>query len=73
MPLSENAKKKKRDYIRDYNKNHYKRIPLNITHELYQKIKSASDSRGESVNGFIKKAISERLDRISDHSDTTEK
>lgn len=64
MALSEQAKKKKSDYNVQYTKTHYKRIPLDVTPTKYEEIKEKSASNGETVNGFIKKAIDERLERL---------
>ena len=60
--MSNNEKKKKYDI--EYAKNNLKRIPLDVTKEKYQEIKSVSEKIGESVNGFIKKAIDERIGRL---------
>ena len=46
-----------------YAKNHLKRIPLDVTKEKYEIIKAAAVAAGESVNGFIKKAIDERISK----------
>lgn len=46
-----------------YEKENLKRIPLNVQIPFYDRIKACADKNGESVNGFIKKAITERLDR----------
>ena len=46
-----------------YAKNHLKRIPLDVTKEKYQTIKDAAEAAGESVNGYIKKAIDDRLSK----------
>ena len=48
-----------------YAKTHLKRVPLDVTKEKYDAIKAAADANGESVNGFIKAAIDERLDRLN--------
>ena len=61
MPLSENAKKNKMNYNKEYNKKNYKRVPLDISHKMYEDIKTASQEKGESVNGYIKTAISDCL------------
>lgn len=45
-----------------YKKDHYKRIPLEVTFEKYEQIKAAADNNSESVNGYIKKAVDKRLD-----------
>ena len=53
---------KKKQYNVEYSKSHYKRIPLDVTHDKYDEIKSASDHAGETVNGYIKKAVDMRLE-----------
>ena len=63
MPLSEKALENKRKYIVEYKKNNLKRIPLDVSIEKYDEIKQASADAGESVNGYIKKAVDERMDR----------
>ena len=55
--------KTKRDYNVQYIKDNIKRIPLDVQKEHYEKIKTAADSAGESVNGYIKRAIDERMER----------
>lgn len=49
-------------YRIEYAKKNYKRVPLDVSKELYQEIKNAADSVGESVNGYIKEAIKRRID-----------
>ena len=49
-------------YNTEYAKEHLKRIPLDVRKEKYAEIKAAADLAGESVNGYIKKAIDNRLD-----------
>ena len=41
----------------------YKRIPLDVRKEYYPEIVKAAEAAGESVNGYIKKAIEERMQR----------
>ena len=48
----------------NYEKEHLKRIPLSVKKQKYEEIKMAADSVGESVNGFIKKAVDERMARL---------
>lgn len=50
----------------NYAKNHLKRIPLDVRKEKYEEIKDFALSHGESVNGFIKRAIDEAMYRDSD-------
>ncbi|MBO7476287.1 MAG: hypothetical protein J6T36_05120 [Campylobacter sp.] len=61
--LSNDAKQNKRKYIMEYNKKNYKRVPLDISFKMYDDIKAAADTCGESVNGYIKKAIDDRLSK----------
>ncbi|MCD8220911.1 MAG: hypothetical protein LUD07_01730 [Clostridiales bacterium] len=41
-----------------------KRIPLDVQKEKYEEIKTAASTARETVNGYIKKAIDERISRI---------
>ncbi len=56
-------KEKKKAYDIEYAKNKLKRIPLDVTKDKYQEIKSVADSQNQTVNGFIKKAIDEKIER----------
>ena len=57
MPYSE----RKKSYNADYIKQNIKRIPLDVQKEKYDEIKAAAEAAGESVNGFIKKAVDFRM------------
>lgn len=57
-----NAKSK---YDIQYAKTKLKRIPLDVQKEKYEEIKTAATAAGESVNGYIKKAIDQRMERDS--------
>lgn len=57
------ASAKKKQYDIDYAKNHLKRVPLDLRLDKYAEIKTHADSRAESVNGFIKRAIDEAIER----------
>ena len=59
MTLSEQRK----EYLYDYQKNKLKRIPLDVQKEKYEEIKTAATAAGETVNGYIKIAIDERMER----------
>ncbi len=61
MPLSKKAAENKKRYTMEYAKKRLKRIPLDVQIEKYDEIKKASDKAGETVNGYIKKAIDNRL------------
>lgn len=56
----------KTEYNIKYAKTKLKRIPLDVQKEKYEEIKSAAKRSGESVNGYIKKAIDERMERDSE-------
>lgn len=53
----------KAKYDIEYAKNKLKRIPLDVQKEKYEEIKAAATAAGESVNGYIKKAVDERMER----------
>lgn len=55
------ATKSKAEYDMQYAKENLKRIPLNVQKRKYEEIKAAASAVGESVNGYIKKAIDSRL------------
>lgn len=44
-----------------YKANNIKRIPLDVPKEKYEAIKAAAEAAGEPVNGYIKRAIDERM------------
>ena len=47
----------------NYMKKHLKRIPLDVKHADYDRIKAAADAAGESVRGYILKAIFDRIEQ----------
>ena len=47
----------------EYAKRSLKRIPLDVQKEHYEKIKAHAAKRKETVNGFIKRAINETMER----------
>ncbi len=53
----------KAQYDMQYAKEKLKRIPLDVQKEKYEEIKQVADRLNESVNGYIKKAIDERMER----------
>ncbi len=59
--MADNESKKKYDI--QYAKNKLKRIPLDVQKEKYDEIKAAVVIAGESVNRYIKNAISQRMER----------
>lgn len=59
MPFDKNK------YMNDYRNKKLKRIPLDVTKEKYSEIAKYAKKHGESVNGFIKRAIDEAMSRES--------
>lgn len=59
MPYNEKSKA----YVTKYKANNIKRVPLDMQRTLYEAIQAHAEARGESVNGFIKRAISEAMER----------
>ena len=59
MPYTDKSYQASKKYKAD----HIKRIPLDVPMALYDKVKTHAAARGESVNGFIKRAISEAMRR----------
>lgn len=54
---------KRKESMYNYAKKNLKRIPLDVPREKYDVIKAAATAAGESVNGYIKKAVEERMKR----------
>lgn len=61
--LSAEAAKNKRDYTLQYAREKLKRIPLDVQKNDYEKVKAAADRQGETVSGYIKRAVAERMRR----------
>lgn len=57
----EKWKENKIAYNKEYAKKNFKRIPLDVQKSEYDEIKAAADAAGETVNGYIKKAIRDRM------------
>lgn len=51
----------KKKYDMEYAKEKLKRIPLTVSKEKFDEIKTHSAARSETVNGFIKRAIDETI------------
>lgn len=54
---------KRKESMYKYARENLKRVPLDIPKEQYELIKNHALTRGESVNGFIKRAIIEAIER----------
>ena len=55
--------KKQQACVNRYMNNHYDRINLTVPKGGKEKIKAHADAHGDSVNGFINKAIDEKIER----------
>lgn len=53
----------KTEYNLKYAKEKLKRIPLDVQKEKYEEIRIAAERAGKSVNGYIKNAIDEAMER----------
>lgn len=49
--------------INEYKKANYKRVSLELKKDFYNEIQEHIEETGESLNGFIKRAIKEQLKR----------
>ena len=54
---------RKTEYNIKYAKDKLKRIPLDVQKEKCEEIKTAATAAGKTVNGYIKIAIDERMER----------
>lgn len=59
MALTEKQKQQRIDYAKEK----LKRIPLDVQKSKYDEIKTHTERRNETVNGFIKRAIDETMER----------
>ncbi len=57
----------KNKYMYEYAKKNLKRIPLDVPLDMYDQIKDHAAACGESVNGYIKAAITERMKNEDNH------
>lgn len=61
---------KSRDRTIEYAKANYKRVPLDLKLSDYDLLVQSAARVNESVNGFIKQAIFDRINRINSISDS---
>lgn len=59
-------KEKAIKYNNEYNKNAYDRINLTVPKGKKEQIKAFAEGKGESVNGFINRAIDETINKESE-------
>ncbi len=55
--------KKQQASVTKYVKDHYDRISVTVPQGKRDQIKAHAESQGESVNGFVNRAIDETIDR----------
>ena len=55
--------KAQKDASIKYAKENLRRVPLDLKKEDYERLKRIADASGESINGFIKEAIEEKIKR----------
>lgn len=54
---------KRKSYLYRYQKEKLKRVPLDLQRPEYERVQAAATAAGVSVNGFIKLAITEKIER----------
>ena len=60
---------KQKESMYRYRDKNIKRIPLDVQKEKYDEIKAAAAAAGESVNGYIKKAVDDRMEREAENDE----
>ncbi len=57
------ASKAQQKAVAKYMKNNYDELKVRVPKGEKEKIKAHAESRGESVNGFVKRAVDETMER----------
>ena len=57
------ASKAQQNAVAKYMKNNYDELKVRVPKGEKEKIKAHAESRGESVNGFVKRAVDETMER----------
>lgn len=52
----------RKEYLKQYREERLKRIPLDVSVKMYERIKAAADAEGKSVNGMIKFLVGKYLE-----------
>lgn len=52
----------RKKYLAEYKRTVLKRVPLEVRREFYETIQKCAEEAGESVTGYIKKAVQMRID-----------
>ena len=53
----------RKEYLYNYQKEKLKRVPLDMQLSDYERLKEAATRADQTVNGYIKQAISEKMER----------
>lgn len=61
----------RKNYLKNYRKEHLKRVAVDFDFVTYSRLVTHSQDKGESVSGFIKRAVKETILRES-FADTEE-
>lgn len=65
MPEESKISKAQQKAVQKYVKNNYDRVVVTFPKGRRKEIKTAATAAGESVNGYIKKAVDQRMERES--------
>ena len=65
MPEESKISKAQQKAVQKYVKNNYDRVVVTFPKGRREEIKTAATAAGESVNGYIKKAVDQRMERES--------
>ena len=52
-----------KQYDIEYKKRMLHRVPLDLQKDYYEIVKEKASEAGETINGYIKRAIAERMER----------
>lgn len=53
----------RKEYLYNYQKEKLKRVPLDMQLSDYERLKEAATRADQTVNGYIKQAIAEKMER----------
>ena len=56
-------KEERKEYLLKYARENLKRVPLDVPKDFYAQIQNAAAAAGESVNGYIKAAVIQRMEK----------
>ena len=54
---------KSKAYVKKYKADNIKRVPLDMQRAQYEIVQTHAQAQGESVNGFVNRAIDETMER----------